>query len=109
MKALSRILIASILFVSTGTVFSISYSGNELSTFKKVKPKPNYKFNQDTKALHFIDALCEYRVNNLHWDVIKQGEVKEKNVVLDLSELKSGEYIVEIEYQGYVFIEDIFL
>lgn len=96
--------------VSLSAIYSTQKNTSGLTeVLKKEKPKPVYEFNQDTKTFKFVDAVGEYRVNNMHWDVVKEGKIESKNVELNLSSLAPGEYIVEIEHKGYVFIEDIFL
>lgn len=81
----------------------------EESSKRKPKPKPDYQYYEETKTLHFIDAIGTYRVNNMSWEVLKEGKITEKGQKLDLTEFGPGELIIEIEYQGYVFVEDIFL
>lgn len=106
MKAVMKVFAVSVLiFFSLGTVFSTQETITNF--FKKEKPQPVYEFNQGAKKFRFVDAIGKYRVNNTYWDVVKEGSIESKNVELDLSNLISGEYIVEIEHEGYVFIENI--
>ena len=106
MKTVLRVFaIGLLIFFSFGTVFSTQETITNF--FKKEKPQPVYDFNQGTKKFRFVDAIGEYRVNNTYWDIVKEGSIESKNVELDLSNLTSGEYIVEIEHEGYVFIENI--
>lgn len=110
MKTTIKILVLSfgLLMLSN---FTFGHVGHQalVEAMKKPKPKPDYQYYQETKILHFIDAIGSYRVNNMKWEVLLEGEISEKGQKLDLSEFEVGEYIIEIEYQGYLFVEDIFL
>jgi hypothetical protein len=79
------------------------------SHYQKDKPIPEYKVDVENKQIIFIDLDGFYMIDNDHIDVVMSGEVREKNYTLDISTLRTGIYLLEIEHKGYIYTEEIIL
>ena len=99
---------ALMLLASTFCVSSAVATGYEIEhNYNKEKPAPGHKVDLEKKQIIFYDAPATYLIDNDHVDVVIKGEITTKDQVVDISKLTKGSYMLEIEYKGFIFTEEI--
>ena len=79
------------------------HSSNSKSSRDHKRRESLFVYDSKDKILRFIKARGRYRVNNKEGKLIKKGVISETRYALDLSRLKIGEYLVELEARGIIF------
>lgn len=80
---------------------------NSMVNFEK--SKPIYEIDLEKKKIFFIDVEGAYMIDNDHIDVVMEGEITQKNEVVDISKLPKGKYILEITHRGFIFVDEIII
>ena len=110
MKSFIKIAICLITFFTFSFQATANNIINNLETsFKKTKPAPKYEIDLVNKKINFIDVNGSYLIDNDHVDIVLEGIIKVKNYTIDISKLKPGVYLLEIEHMGYLFTEEFII
>ena len=108
MKNLVKITIGIITILFSFQGIANNDSNNTLFTIdNKDKPVPEFTVDLEKKQIIFVDVEGTYMIDNDHIDVVMKGDVTQKNQILDISHLKHGVYLLEIEHKGYISTHEI--
>jgi hypothetical protein len=96
-------------FYLLASLFSLNLNANYSPgiELRRVKILPSYIIDTEKKEIRFLNVCGHYIIDDVKVNVLMEGDIDATHPIIDLSLLKTGSYLLEFEYDHYIYTEEI--